>query len=281
MSDPFSVLGVSRDATDEQVKAAFRNLAKQHHPDANPGDASAEARFKEINSAYESVKTADKRAALNNPGPRFQGFRPGGAQMHPGGFEFSWGGPGMPPNMEEILREMHRAQTVRNRHYTAQCAIGMMEAFRGCEVSLKLEEKEIRLKVPPGVDNGTRIRVQGAGENVHPENPPGDLYVTIMIRPDLPFGRDGKFLFSTVDVDAIDAILGAKIKVQTIDGDTIEMEANPGIQNGHQMRISGRGMPIIGSDARGDHVVTINIKTNTGLTDRQMELLREIKSLSN
>jgi DnaJ-class molecular chaperone len=275
MNDPYSVLGVAQDANDDQIKSAFRTLAKKHHPDANAGDPSAEGRFKEINSAYNAVNTAEKRAALRNPTHDF------GHRQQNGAHEFHFGFGGAPPDIEAMIREMQRRQQTTNRHYTSHCAIGFIDAFRGCEVNLKLLDREIRLKIPAGVDNGTRIRVAGAGENVHAGTPPGDLFVTISIRPDLPFGRDGKYLFSDVSINAIDAMLGIKLKVLTIDGDEIEVEASPGVQTGHQIRISGRGMPVIGSDVRGDHIVTISVTVPSLVNERQIELLREIKSLQN
>ncbi len=278
--DPFAVLGVSRDASDDDIKAAFRNLAKQHHPDKNPGDASAEAKFKEVSTAFEAIKTADKRAQFQQRNQN-AGFDPFGQRhhfRHPAGFEFEVHA----NNMDQMFREFHRQQNQpRNRHYTTGCHISLHDAFRGCEVSLKFNEREIRVKLPPGVDNGTRVRVAGAGENVHTDLPPGDLYVSVQVEGHAFFQREGKMLISEMEINAFDAILGATVSVPAIDGDTVEFTTPAGAQTGHQMRISGRGMPVIGQDVRGDHIILLKVVTPQNLTERQLELLREIKSLSN
>jgi len=270
MSDPYSILGVERTATDADIKAAFRKLAKEHHPDKNGGSDEAKARFQEINTAYESIKTADKRASNNE-----RNFNFGSGDF---GFEFHG------HDLNEIFRNFHHQnqQNPRNRNYSTICSVSLIDAFRGCEVSLKFEDRdEIRVKLPPGVDNGTRLRVAGAGENVHSNHHPGDLFVTVQVAPDENFRRDGKMLINTVVIDSFEAMLGGKISVPTIDGDSIEVEITSGIQFGHQVRITGRGMPIIGTNNRGDQIVQVLINTPQSLTEQQMEMLRDIKNLSN
>jgi curved DNA-binding protein len=274
MTDPYSVLGVAPDATEEQIKLAFRKLAMQHHPDKNPDDPTAEDRFKEINSAYESIKTPGKRA-------EHDGQTYGRSQGHPGGFEFGFNGFNA-QTMEDIMREFARQHNQpRNRHFNTNCAVGFMDAYRGCEANLKMPDgREIRLKIPAGVDNGTRIRVQGGGENIHANQPPGDLYVTIQVIPHAKFGRDGKHLFSVAEITAIDAMLGTTLKIMNLDGEEIEIPLQAGIQDGHTIRLAGQGMPIIGTTGRGDMMVNIDVTVPTSLSEKQIELLKEIKSLS-
>lgn len=280
MSDPYSVLGVARSATDAEIKAAYRKLAIQHHPDKNPGDAASEEKFKEINAAYDKLKDADRRrqhdeeASFGATGwANFSSSGPG--TFHFRGGEFH--------DFEEMMSAFHGRHVAKNRNFNTTCTISLRDAFRGCEVLLKVHaptEREIRVKVPAGVDIGTRIRIPGAGENVIKDQPPGDLYVQVIIQPDPVFARQGKTLFSDVYVSAIDAMLGEAISVPTIDGDTVEITPQPGFQSGWKVRISGRGMPVIASQSRGDHVVTIHLNIPNDLTEEQKKLLSDIKRLS-
>ena len=269
MTDPYAVLGVSKDATDDQIKAAFRKLAMKHHPDQNPGNAEAEAKFKEINAAYETLKSPAKKAA-HDQGPQEFQFRTGNRGFNGGQFGF---------NVDEILREFERQRSQQNRHYNATCSITLMDAFRGCEVNMNLGEKEIRVKIPPGVDNGTRIRVAGGGENIHENSPPGDLFVAITVAPEPHLFREGRNLFSEVTVDAIDAMIGTTVRVNTIDA-LVDMKIEPGLASGARLRIAEHGMPPVGQGARGDHIVIVNIKLPDKLNEKQIDLLRQVKSLT-
>lgn len=279
MTDPYSVLGVTSSATDAEIKAAYRKLAIQFHPDKNPGNDEAEAKFKAINAAYDQVKDPEKRRKhddQSNFGSQGWGFQQG-----PGNFEFRGG---QFHDFDEMMNAFHGRHVPKNRHFNTTCTISMIDAFNGCEVILKVNqptEREIRVKIPAGIDLGNRIRVPGAGEHVYKDQPAGDLYVQINILPDPVFSRQGKSLFSDVYVSAIDAMLGTPIPVPTIDGDNIEITPPAGFQSGWKIRIAARGMPVIGSQARGDHVVMVHLSVPNNLTDEQKKLLEEIKRLSN
>ncbi len=281
MSDPYSVLGVAKTATDAEIKAAYRKLAMQFHPDQNPDDEGAEAKFKEISAAYDKVKDAEKRRKHdeeNNFGATgWAHYR----QHGPGNFDFRGGDF---HNFEDMMNAFHGRHVPQNRHYNTSCTISMLDAFNGCEVILKVtqpHEREIKVKVPAGVDMGTRIRIPGAGEHVYKDKPAGDLYVQIIVLPDPVFSRQGKNLFSDVYVNAIDAMLGNPIPVRTIDGDEVEISPPAGFQSGWKVRITGRGMPVIASQTRGDHVVMVHLNLPNNLTEEQKKLLEEIKRLSN
>ena len=281
MSDPYSVLGVSREATDADIKAAYRKLAIQFHPDKNPGDKDAEEKFKAINAAYDQVKDADKRKKLDDQDNYGAAGWAHYRQSGQGNFDFRGG---QFHDFEEMMNAFHGRHVQKNRHFNTACTISLLDAYNGCEVILKVNqphEREIRVKVPAGVDMGTRIRVTGAGEQVYKDQPPGDLYVQINVLPDPVFSRQGKALFSDVYVSAIDAMLGNPIPVQTIDGDNIEITPQSGFQSGWKVRIAGRGMPIIGSQTRGDHIVMVHLSIPNDLNAEQKKLLEEIKRLSN
>lgn len=283
MSDPYGILGVSRDATDEQIKIAFRKLAMQHHPDRNPGDPNSENKFKEINAAYDAIKNGDKRAAhgrsTHQPQHPF-GFGGGnpfgfssGTGGSPFGFEFNFG------DMGDFFKEFHPQGHQQNRSFTTHCSISLKDAFNGCDINLKLHDnREVRLKVPSGIESGTKIRVQHGGENIHPNSQPGDLYVVIQVNDDAVYTRNGQHLFSTEKLNVFDAILGSTISVSTIDGEVLNIDLPPSSQHNQKVHIAGKGMPILGTQNRGDHIVTIELLFPQ-LTNEQKELINQIRSL--
>lgn len=273
MSDPYSVLGVPRTATDEEIKSAYRKLAMAHHPDRNPGDNSALEKFQKISAAYDTLKDPQKKAIIDRPQSQ-------GSEFHfhsgPFGFGFNSG-----PNMDGFFRDfMSQHARPQNRSFNIQCQIGQVDAFNGCEVQFTIDNKDIRVKIPRGVDNGSRIRVPGAGENIHPNTSPGDIYVLISILEHPNFKRNGKNIITEYNLDTIDAILGSKIKISTIDNQEIDVEIPPFIQNQSTIAIHKKGMPTMNGDddSRGDHIVVINLITPT-LTDEQILLVKQIKDL--
>ena len=286
MSDPYGILGVSRDATDEQIKIAFRKLAMQHHPDRNPGDPNSENKFKEINAAYDAIKNGDKRAAHGRSTHQQQhpqhpfgfgggpfGFSSGSGGGSPFGFEFNFG------DMGDFFREFNPQGHPQNRSFDTHCSISLKDAFKGCDINLKLSDnREIRIKVPAGIEGGTKIRVQHGGENVHPNSPPGDLFVVIQVNEDVTYSRNKQNLFSTEKVNVFDAILGTTIAVSTIDGEVLNIDLPSGAQHNHKIHIAGKGMPILGTPNRGDHIVNIELLFPQ-LTDEQIDLVKQIKSL--
>ena len=267
MSDPYTVLGVDRNADDETIKAAFRKLALKHHPDKNLDDPTAETRFKEINTAFQAIDTAEKRHALERGGNRefrFENFD----------FEGEFGA-----HFEEILKSFHAQTRQRNRNYNTVCRISLYDAFNGCDISVSTNEGNfLKVKVPAGVDNGVKLRIPEAGEKVHSNSPPGDLFVSIEIDDHPVFKRNGRNIISEITIDAIDAMTGLEIVVPTIDGEILNIDIEAGIQFGHQIRIDSKGMPSIMNAARGDHIVIVKIEIPS-LTDDQKALLKTVRPL--
>jgi curved DNA-binding protein len=274
MRNPYEVLGVPHGSVDDEaIKSAFRSLAKEHHPDKHGGSEEAKARFQEISAAYEQIKNNEKRREYAMSQRQHRHEAHGGF----GGFQFRADGN---VDFEAILREFHRQQNQpRNRNYSTDTVVSLLHAFHGTEVELKLAERTIRVKIPPGVDTGTRIRVAGAGENVHANLPPGDLFVTVFVEGDPRFARNGKNLYSDVQIDVFDAILGGVVSVPTIDGGNVDVNIRSGVQQDHQINLSGKGMPIIGTESRGDHIITIKLRVPNDLTDEQKELVKKIRDL--
>ena len=280
MSDPYEILGVARSATDEEIKSAYRKLAMEHHPDRNSGDPSAVEKFQKISVAYDAIKDASKRAEHQQKTQQNNfNFRTG-----PNGFNFGFGagGPGHP--FDTIFRDfMAQHQQPQNRSFTVQCQIGLTEAYNGCEVQFNFDGREIRVQLPRGVDNGSRIRVAGAGENSFPGIPPGDIFIMVQVQEHPLFKRDNRNIHTIYNLDSIDAILVTKIRFMTIYNDELEIEIPPYTKQNQVFNIAGYGMPQIGEgdDTRGHHVVTINLVTPDSLSSEQISLLQQVRNLHN
>jgi DnaJ-class molecular chaperone len=293
MRDPYQVLGVSKTASEAEIKKAFRRLAKQHHPDRNKEDPKAKDKFAEVNSAYEILGDKDKRAKFDRGEidaegkERFHGFGPGGPGaggfrqgQGPQGFEhFSFdlgGGPGHASagnaaGMEDIISELFGGRAGRRGAGRAQRA-GQRGADVSFEMDVTLEEvakggkrrialgsngREIEVTIPAGIEAGKQIRLRGLGEPGLFGGEPGDALVTVRYRHHPVFEVDGKDLRATVDVPLQDAVLGGAVRVPTLGG-AVEMTLAPWSQGGKIMRLKGKGLPL--KSGAGDLLVRLAIK---------------------
>lgn len=277
MADYYETLGVARSASADDIKAAFRKLAKEHHPDKHGGSDEAKARFQQINEAYQTLSDATKREQYDM-GPS-AGM---GGGFGPGGFHHA-GGPDI--DFEEILRHAMRSgrggPPPRNRDYNVTYQITLEEAFAGKEAELNIkvnsEQKKIKVKVPPGIDNGIRIRYVGQGNHDDSNLPPGDLYVHVQVGRHYQFMRHGPHLETSIAIDYVDAMLGADVEVPIIEGGSIKLSVPAGIVPGQSLRAVGKGMPV-GNGGRGDLFIEVVIQAPT-LNDEQKDLLQKVKSL--
>jgi curved DNA-binding protein len=291
--DLYAVLGVARDSDADAIKKAFRKLATQHHPDKNPGDAKAEARFKEVSHANDVLGDAKKRALYDEFGE--DGLREGfnveqaraykAYQAQGGGRARGSGSGGV--NIEDlfggnvgagaggigdILGDMFggRAQRgggrrrTKGRDVEGEVTIDFAESVRGTTVQLKLENEAdpITVRVPPGATEGVRIRVAGHGESApSPNGTAGDLLLTIHVRAHAHFKRDGDDLHLDLPLTIAEAYLGAKVRVPTFDGG-VTMKVPPHTQSGQQMRLRGKGIPRRGGEP-GDLYVHFLVRVPT------------------
>lgn len=351
--DYYEVLGVSRDASPDELKKAYRKLARQYHPDAYAGNKEeAEVKFKEIAEAYAVLNDPEKRAAYDQfghaaaDGQGFGGFGAGGFNGADFGglgdiFDMFFGGAGrqrtgpqkgndLRINLEISFKEaafgVERDIQVPKIETCDTCAgsgsapgsktktcgvcqgagqvqfaqntpFGRVVQSRTCDQcrgSGKIIEKpcptcrgggqvrktkNIHVKIPAGVDDGSRLRLTGEGESGLRGGPPGDLYVYIVVRPHKDFVRDGNDVICELNISFAQAALGDSVDVPTLDG-TAELKVPEGTQTGTVFRIKGKGIPYLNGNGRGDQHVRVKLTTPTKLNDKQKELLKEFARLS-
>jgi molecular chaperone DnaJ len=349
--DYYEVLGVSRACGEADLKAAFRKLAMQHHPDRNPGDADCEHKFKELNEAYDVLKDGDKRAAYDRFG--HAAFEQGtGGGGHGFGADFAstfsdifedlfgmggrrGGGRGqgrergsdLRYNMEISLEEAFEGKTAQIHIPTSvMCeacsgsgakagskpkpcptcggagkirhAQGFFTLERTCPAcqgrgqvienpcpscsgaGRVMRERTLSVNIPPGVEDGTRIRLAGEGEAGLRGGPAGDLYIFLSLVPHEFFQRDGADLHCRVPITMVAAAIGGEFEVPAIDGSQARVKVPAGTQAGRRFRLSGKGMPVLRTKQTGDMYVQVTVETPQNLTKRQRELLVEFEKLS-
>ncbi len=287
--DYYEILGVDRNATDAEIKKAYRKLARQYHPDINPGNKDAEARFKEINEAYEVLSDKEKRAKYDRFGRDWQRYQnmPDFGDFGVGGF-----GAGDFADIFETLfgggRGGRSSVTYRTKGQDIEQSVDITleEAFNGTQRTLQIQSsngamRSITVKIPPGVDNGSRVRISGEGAPGMGGGPRGDLYLVINVLPHSRFERRGDDLYVRTPVDLYTMLLGGEVKVPVMGGKTVTLKVPAGTQNGKVMRISGQGMPRLRDPhTRGDMYVTLDVSLPASLSPRERELVEQLRALA-
>ncbi|HYV36367.1 MAG TPA: J domain-containing protein [Gemmataceae bacterium] len=286
--DYYEVLGVAKTAKDDDIKKAYRKLARQYHPDRNPGDKQAETRFKEVQDAYDVLSDKQKREQYD----RFGFAGPGQASGFPGGATFQWGGggpagsAGVPPEFEEMLRQFtgmgggfgdgaaRRGRGSRRRsaapppEQAPEVTIPFDIAAKGGAVSLNVDGQHIDLKIPPGVSDGQTMRLAGQG--------PGgdDLYIKIRVAEHSYFRREGNDVILEVPLTVAEAALGATVDVPTLDGSRLGVKVPPGTSSGARLRLRGKGIK------GGDQFIEIKVVVPAAKDERSRQLLEEFAKLN-
>ena len=279
--DHYKVLGVSKTASQDDIKKAYRKLAKDLHPDKNAGDKKIEDRFKEVSAAYDILGDAKRRAEYDEM-QRLgaSGFRPGpgGAGGFPGGFQGNFD-PGQFGDINDLLGGLFggggRRGPRRGGDYETSVSISFEDSMRGVTLPLRLDAGTTQARIPAGVKNGQRIRLKGKGAQGEPGAPAGDLYITVSVKAHAVFERDGNNLTVTVPVKFEEAVNGADIEVPVFDGNPVTIRIPAGTKSGAKFRARGKGVHS-SAGTNGDLIVTVDIAVPKDLTSKAKEALAEL-----
>jgi molecular chaperone DnaJ len=323
--DYYKLLGIKKSATEKEVKQAYRKLARKYHPDVNPGDKTSEARFKEINEAYEVLSDKESRKKYDKYGDNWQhadqfeqaarqqgqyrDFSRGGGSS---GFSFSGGDVGDLDSIFEGLFSGGRGGSFRRRpqprkgqDLESPVEVTLEEAFHGTTRTISLQSgepctacqgtgyiqnvpcsvcrgsgvaasvKRLEVKIPAGVQNGSRVRIAGKGQPGYGGGTSGDLFLKVSVRHHEQFERHGDNLHVNVPVPLKDALLGGEVQVPTLKG-KLALKIPPETQNGKIFRLTGQGMPHLGKSTRGDLLAKLNVVLPTKLTEKEKEFFRHL-----
>jgi curved DNA-binding protein len=312
--DYYSILGVNKTASADEIKKSYRRLARKYHPDMNPGDKQAEGKFKEVNEAYEVLSDKEKRQKYDQFGQYWRQAGQGwpsrassGVGADVGGFDFS-----QYANFDEFINELlgrfntpgsgtgsrrtysYRTptggtsgfddfggfsgvdgRTASNIDREATLALTFSEAFHGVQKRLNLGSEVIEVRIPAGAKHGSRVRVRGKG-NVGAYNQRGDLYLKIDLQPHSFFQFEGDNLVCEVPVTPDEAVLGAQVEVPTPDG-TVTVNVPAGVRSGQSLRLRGKGWPLT-KGGRSDQLVKISIATPKEIDSTERELYEKIRA---
>jgi len=309
--DYYAALGVSKDAGASAIKKAYRKLAAQYHPDKHPGDAAAEARFKEISEAYDVLGNAKRREEYDEAqrlvstggfpgGGGYPGRYPGDFSAGAGGQSFNLndlfggarGGRGGGPNLSDLFGDVFREQgsgggygrqagPMKGQDLDAAVTLSFEDAIKGVSLPLRMTapdgtSKTLTVRVPPGIDDGKKFRVRGKGSPGMGGGPAGDLMVKVTVKPHGLFTRRGANLQLTVPVTFAEVALGATIKVPTFDS-SVSLKIPAGTANGRKFRVKGKGVTV--GKTTGDLIVTVDVAVPAKMSDDAKKALEEYAAL--
>jgi molecular chaperone DnaJ len=303
--DYYQILGVSRNASEKEIKQAFRRLARKHHPDLNPGDKSAEAKFKEINAAYEVLSNPEKRKKYDQFGEQWEyaeQFAKSGGQER-ARWDFGKGGTTFDSGKGSRMRGPRRGQDIEST-----VEVSLEEAYHGSKrvIQLQTEEpctacggtgrvgnrvctmcngaggkiipKRLEVKIPAGVRDGSRIRIAGEGVSGRAGGKKGDLYLVAKVLPHKLFERKGDDLYTEVSVPLATVMLGGEVGLPTLKGN-LSLKIPPETQNGRVFRMAGKGMPQLGNSKYGNMFAKVKVVLPTNLTGEEKKLFERLRSL--
>ena len=318
--DFYQVLGVPKNASEKDIKQAYRKLARKLHPDVNPGDKSAEPRFKEINQAYEVLSDPEKRKKYDQFGENWQHaeqFARAGGQQQQTYWDFGkkgaqfdsgdmGGAEGFGTIFDSILHDFGGRAPRRPRRgqdFEQPVEVTLEEAYRGATRMLEMQAEEpcptcrgkgcqtcggagavirprrLEVKIPPGVKDGSRVRIAGKGSMGHMGGEAGDIYLIVSVEPDSRFQRTEDDLHVEVPIHLADAILGGETEVPTLEGKRLALKIPPETQNGKVFRLTGQGMPRLGNNTRGDLYAKVKVVLPTRLSQKEKELFQQLNGL--
>ena len=293
--DYYKVLGLTKNASEKDIKKAYRKLARKYHPDLNPNDKVAEKKFKEINEANEVLSNPENRKKYDKYGKDWKhadafekaeqqrgtagGF--GKGQAYSGGYDEA--------DFSDFFSSMfggaagaNRRQAVRfrGRDINAELHLNLTDVYKSQKQELVVNGKKIRLTIPAGIKNGQTIRIKGKGGPGVNGGENGDLYITFKINNNTAFKRKGDDLYYTLDIDLYTAVLGGTVEVVTLEGKKGKIKVKPETQNGTKVKLKGKGFPVYKKARQfGDLYITYNVKIPTNLSVREKDLFKELAQM--
>ena len=296
--DYYQTLGVPRNASPDDIKSAYRRLARRYHPDVNPDDPAAEARFKEINEAHEVLSDPEKRQQYDRFGSNWrrtgsfdEAFRQSGARMDGFGDFFGGGGASGFSDFFDALfggrARPQRAQRAQQANVEETLPVSLHEVLHGGRRALTMQvpspdgrvrQRRIDVTIPKGVRDGQRLRVAGEGA-VRADGSRGDLFLRVRVDAEPGFKRTGDDLETEVAIELTEAVLGTSVQVPTASGSALSVRVPPETQHGGRLRLRGQGLPRRGGSERGDMFVRIQVRLPRNLSARERELFQELAAI--
>ena len=298
--DYYKVLGIDKKATADEIKKAYRKLARKYHPDVNPGDKESERKFKELNEANEVLSHAANRTKYDQYGENWkhgEQYEKAHQQQrsHQGGNYGGFGGAdfGQGEDFSDFFQSMfgggggfqgssrgRASGKFKGQDVEANLNLHLRDAAKTHQQTFDINGKKVRITIPAGVANGQKIKLKGHGNPGHNGGPNGDLFITFNIEEDQQFKRMGNDLSNELEIDLYTAILGGETLVKTLDG-AVNLKVKPETQNGTKVKLKGKGFPIYKKEGEfGDLYVTYNVKMPTNLTEEEKDLFVQLKNLA-
>lgn len=290
-TDYYKILEIPKNASTDDIKKAYRKLARKYHPDLNPKDKDANKRFQLINEANEVLSDPEKRKKYDRYGEDWahadqfekarQSQQHASRQQTEDPFAGNFGSGEYSDFFEQLFGAGagRRSAKFRGQDYQAELHLTLRDAVKSHQQTLTVNSKNIRITIPAGVEDGQVIKLKGHGAPGANGGPSGDLYITFVITPDPVFKRAGNDLYTTINLDLYTAVLGGEVNVETLDG-KIKLKVNPETQNGTKTRLKGKGFPVYKQEGvSGDLYITYNILIPQNLTQKQKELFTELSKL--
>ena len=286
--DYYKILGIEKTASDEDIKKAYRKLARQLHPDLNPNDKNAHQKFQQVNEANEVLSDPEKRKKYDQYGKdwqhadQFQQQRQSQRNSRYSGEQFTGDDDSDFSNFFESMfggSSRSRQTKFRGQDYNAELKLSLTGAMETHQQTLAVNGKNIRITIPAGVENGQVIKLKGYGAPGVNGGPAGDLYITFSIAANPNFKRLGNDLYTTANIDLYTAMLGGETTIDTLKG-KVKLKVNPETQYGTKIRLKGKGFPVYKKEGEtGDLYVTYEVKLPTNLTEEQKALFTQLSNL--
>ena len=285
--DYYKILGITKTATEKEIKAAYRKLARKYHPDLNPENKTAELKFKEINEANEVLSNPENRKKYDKYGEHWkhgdeyekaQNTKKQTSEKAYSNHEYSdffdamFGGSGASSRQSQNLK-------FKGQDFSAELHLNLKDVYTQKQQVLTINNKKIRLTIPAGVENGQVIKIKGKGSPGINGGPHGDLYITFNINNYTNFKREGNNLYKNEDLDLYTAILGGDVIIDSFE-DKVKLKIKPETQNESKVKLKGKGFPVYNKEgAFGDLIITFHIKIPTNLSEKEIALFKELQTI--